>query len=97
MIVPAQLPADILFFSLNKLIYTVTNTHINTQLLQIDVDKVCCVFYLVRLVCEEKGLNVTERKYSAALTNLFGLPEASDVAGNARCADKKCASVKAGM
>lgn len=78
------------FFPLNKLIYTVTNMHINTQPLQIVADKVCwCVFYLVSLVWEEEGLNVTEHKYSAALTNLFGLPEATDVAGNARSADKK--------
>lgn len=78
------------FFPLNKLIRTVTNMHINTQPLQTDFDKVCCcVFYSVSLVWEEEGLNVTEHKYSAALTNLFGLPEATDVSENARSADKK--------
>lgn len=72
--------------------------HINTQPLQIDFDKVCCcVLYSVSLVWEEEGLNVTEHKYSAALTNLFALPEATDVSENARSADKKCLSVKAGM
>lgn len=40
---------------------------------------------------------MTEHKYSAALTNLFRLPEATDVSENARSADKKCPSVKAGM